>query len=99
LSPETAGVEVRCGRDTQSRLAILHPGRIRSMSAHDIDPTPTVLTSDPPVHVWPCRTCGLLVIDTEIHQRWAAQDLSDMPKSELHEEIAAQRGVSTGTAE
>jgi hypothetical protein len=82
-------------------MAILHPGKICSMSTHDIDPTPIALTSDPPALGWPCHTCGLLVIDIEAHQNWADQrNVTDMPSSELHEEIAAQRGVSTtGTDE
>ena len=69
------------------------------MSIHDIVPTPIALISNPPVDVWPCLTCGLLVIDPEIHQEWAGADLAELDKPGLHETIAEQRGVSTGVVE
>ena len=65
------------------------------MTMHAIDPTPITLMSSPPLDVWPCLTCGLLVIDPEIHQDWSGdRDLSDLENPELHEKIAEQRGVS-----
>lgn len=75
-------------------------GTRAGMSIHDIGPTPVALISNPPVDAWPCLTCGLLVINPEIHQEWVgAGDLKELDKRELHETIAEQRGVSTEVTE